>query len=206
MKQYDNLIKSLGRKYGRFLNSEADRQELYSYIQDAFISLVKEYDISSDVDFPGYIVKMLEFRVGQSYSKPEQERKDHISPLKKEGTTIEGIVTGKQIAGKTTDIGFKGNDTKGENGDIEPTAVRPVVYVPRVNEMDTSILELLDDLKSKTDISPIKVELVKEISENDPGILKAKENVANKLHVPLSEVKQEYAELKSYLSLMYYHK
>lgn len=149
---------------------------------------------------------MLEFRVGQSYSKPEQERKDHISPLKKEGTTIEGIVTGKQIAGNTTDIGFKGNDTKGKNGDIEPTAVRPVVYVPRVNEMDTSILELLDDLKSKNDISPIKVELVKEISENDPGILKAKENVADRLHVPLSEVKQEYAELKSYLTLMYYHK
>lgn len=166
--------------------------------------MVKEYDVSSEVDFPGYISKMLEFRVGQSYAKPEQERRDHISPLKKDTTTIEGIVASKQIAGDTTSIGFKGNDIKDTDGDITPAAVRAVVYVPRSNEVDTTLLELIDDLSSRAHLSPIKVALVKEFYENDPGVIRAKENVARDLNVPISEVKKEYAELKEYLELTYY--
>lgn len=204
LKQYDNLIRSLGRKYGRFLSSEADRQELYSFIQDAFISLVKEYDISSKVDFPGYIVKMLEFRVSQSYAKPEQERRDHISPLKKETTTIEGVIDSKQISGDTNSIGFKGNDVKNKDGNVTPKAIRSVVYVPRDNEIDSTLMELIDDLSTRAHLSPIKVALVKEFYENDPGVIRAKENVAKQLNVPISDVKKEYAELKRYLEITYY--
>lgn len=65
--QYHNLIYNLGKKYAHRFSNETDRKALFSYIQDAFYTLVMEYDPKSGVDFPGYINRKLKDRVYFSY-------------------------------------------------------------------------------------------------------------------------------------------
>lgn len=61
--EYTNLRKKIFSTYRGSFNNEATRRELSSYIDEQFIRLVKEYDINSPVDFPGYIKAKLNLRV-----------------------------------------------------------------------------------------------------------------------------------------------
>lgn len=65
--QYENLRKNAFYKYKDRFSDNATQQELKSYIDEQFITLVKEYDINSKVDFPGYIKTKLYARVSQSF-------------------------------------------------------------------------------------------------------------------------------------------
>ncbi|ALA13054.1 RNA polymerase sigma factor [Bacillus phage TsarBomba] len=67
--QYKNLRNSIYNQYKTYLADPVSRDELKSYIDEQFIRLVKEYDIGSDVDFPGYIKIKLTYRVKNSYIK-----------------------------------------------------------------------------------------------------------------------------------------
>jgi len=67
--QYKNLRNSIYNQYKTYLADPISRDELKSYIDEQFIRLVKEYDIGSDVDFPGYIKIKLNYRVKNSYIK-----------------------------------------------------------------------------------------------------------------------------------------
>ncbi|AID17841.1 RNA polymerase sigma factor [Bacillus phage JBP901] len=68
--QYRNLRMSIYNQYKGYLSSDPITQdELRSYIDEQFIRLVKEYDIGSDVDFPGYIKIKLHSRVKNSFIK-----------------------------------------------------------------------------------------------------------------------------------------
>lgn len=67
--QYKNLRNSIYNQYKTYLADPISRDELKSYIDEQFIRLVKEYDIGSDVDFPGYIKIKLTYRVKNSYIK-----------------------------------------------------------------------------------------------------------------------------------------
>ncbi|QEG13711.1 putative RNA polymerase sigma factor [Bacillus phage vB_BspM_MarvelLand] len=67
--QYKNLRNSIYNQYKSYLADPISRDELKSYIDEQFIRLVKEYDIGSDVDFPGYIKIKLNYRVKNSYIK-----------------------------------------------------------------------------------------------------------------------------------------
>lgn len=71
------LRKSIQHKLTMSVPSEADREDLISFINEQFVKLVKEYDPSSGVDFPGYITKMLTMRTKYLYVRPvnrEHER------------------------------------------------------------------------------------------------------------------------------------
>lgn len=75
--KYANLRKSLYRRLAKSVPSDADRDDLISYINETFVKLVKEYDPTSGVDFPGYIYKMLPMRTKALYVRPtnrEHER------------------------------------------------------------------------------------------------------------------------------------
>lgn len=66
--QYENLRNNIFYSYRKnFENDYTTQQELKSYIDEQFIILVKEYDINSKVDFPGYIKTKLYARVSQSF-------------------------------------------------------------------------------------------------------------------------------------------
>lgn len=68
--QYRNLRMSVYNTYKGYLSADPVTQdELRSYIDEQFIRLVKEYDIGSDVDFPGYIKIKLHSRVKNSFIK-----------------------------------------------------------------------------------------------------------------------------------------
>lgn len=62
-REYANLRYSIYDSWKRNFNSEAGREELMSHIDEQFIRLVREYDITSEVDFPGYIKAKLNRRV-----------------------------------------------------------------------------------------------------------------------------------------------
>lgn len=75
--QFEPLRKSVYRKLAPSVPSIADREDLISFINEQFVKLVKEYDPTSGVDFPGYISKMLLVRSKGLYVRPvnrEHER------------------------------------------------------------------------------------------------------------------------------------
>lgn len=65
--QYENLRLSIYGRYAPLLGSEASKGELMSYIDEQFIRLVKEYEVNSAVDFPGYVKTKLNMRVKHVY-------------------------------------------------------------------------------------------------------------------------------------------
>ncbi|MGI4630682.1 hypothetical protein ACR2YW_28040, partial [Klebsiella pneumoniae] len=69
LNRYKNLRWSLYHRYAGILSNDFERQELREYIDEQFIKLVKEYNIRSKVDFPGYIKAKLTLRVQNSYVK-----------------------------------------------------------------------------------------------------------------------------------------
>lgn len=73
--KYQNLRWSLYHRYAGVLSNDAERQELQEYIDEQFIKLVKEYNIRSGVDFPGYIKSKLTLRVRNSYVKKNKKYK-----------------------------------------------------------------------------------------------------------------------------------
>ena len=75
--QFEPLRRSVYRKLSPSVPSVADREDLISFINEQFVKLVKEYDPTSGVDFPGYISKMLLIRSKGLYVRPvnrEHER------------------------------------------------------------------------------------------------------------------------------------
>ena len=86
--KYRNLRWSLYHKYSGYLSTPVEREELQEYIDEQFIKLVKEYDIHSNVDFPGYIKTKLTLRVQNSYiKKADKYRKTEA--LGKRDNTVE---------------------------------------------------------------------------------------------------------------------
>lgn len=69
LNQYHKLINAIYQQNKVKMNDQSKRDELYSYIVNTFILLVKEYDPSSNVDFPGYIKIKLTLRTKHSYLK-----------------------------------------------------------------------------------------------------------------------------------------
>lgn len=97
LNKYKNLRWSLYHKYAGILSNEAEREDLREYIDEQFIKLVKEYDIHSKVDFPGYIKAKLTLRVRNSYIKKNKKYKSTELIGKKESTVeslTEALTTG----------------------------------------------------------------------------------------------------------------
>lgn len=97
LNKYKNLRWSLYHKYAGILSNDVEREDLREYIDEQFIKLVKEYDIHSKVDFPGYIKAKLTLRVRNSYIKKNKKYKSTELIGKKESTVeslTEALTTG----------------------------------------------------------------------------------------------------------------
>ena len=88
--KYSNLRWSLYHRYSGALSNEAEREELKEYIDEQFIKLVKEYNIHSKVDFPGYIKAKLTLRVRNSFVKKTNRYKSH-ELISKQEDTVESL-------------------------------------------------------------------------------------------------------------------
>lgn len=74
--EYENLRNKLYNTYKHYLDDEDTKEELRSYIDEQFVNLVKEYEINSPVDFPGYIKMKLTTRVDRVFIKNRYKHKN----------------------------------------------------------------------------------------------------------------------------------
>lgn len=65
--QYKPLRLRVYKELASRLHNPADKEELTGFINEHFVRLVKEYDPSTEVDFPGYISIMLPMRARYSF-------------------------------------------------------------------------------------------------------------------------------------------
>ena len=65
---YKPLRLSIYKQVASKLYNASDKEDLISYINEHFVRLVKEYDVSGGVDFPGYIKTLLTFRAMRSFT------------------------------------------------------------------------------------------------------------------------------------------
>lgn len=86
--QYTNLRHKVYNSYKDNFSDEATQQELKSYIDEQFVKLTKEYEINGDIDFPGYIKRMLNQRVRGTFLK-NKFRDNNRERLGKEENEVE---------------------------------------------------------------------------------------------------------------------
>lgn len=84
MHQYKNLRMSVYNQFKEYMPDPVTQSELWSYINEQFVRLVKEYDINGPVDFPGYIKTKLTYRVKHSYIKGEYRDRQRVFVPKNE--------------------------------------------------------------------------------------------------------------------------
>ena len=65
--KYMPLRKKIAGMLSGRLNRQVDKDDLISFVNEHFVRLVKEYDPTSNVDFPGYISIMLPLRARASF-------------------------------------------------------------------------------------------------------------------------------------------
>lgn len=201
--QYSNLIKYTAKKYNKYWATKADKDELYSYIVDTFISLVYEYDINSEVDFQGYIKRMLDIRVNKSYSMPEKEKRDHISTLRSPDINIENLIDSLQLEGDIKSTTWY-NSRKSEhtittdNGEVLGIDSK-LTSLKSDNSMDTSLIDLMDALEHDSHLDYFQLEIVRGLinSSASPEVILS--SVATKYNQPLNKINDEYNDLKEVL-------
>jgi hypothetical protein len=86
--QYHNLRLAVYNQYKDYLPDPVSQKDLQSYIDEQFVRLVKEYDISGPVDFPGYIKTKLNYRVKHSYIKGEYRDRSRVFVTKNDADVI----------------------------------------------------------------------------------------------------------------------
>jgi hypothetical protein len=84
MHQYKNLRLSVYNQFKDYMPDPISQSELWSYVNEQFVRLVKEYDINGPVDFPGYIKTKLTYRVKHSYIKGEYRDRQRVFVPKNE--------------------------------------------------------------------------------------------------------------------------
>ena len=94
--EYTNLRKKIYTTQKYKFPDEATRRELESYIDEQFVKLVKEYDINSPVDFPGYIKTKLNLRVKQVFVKGRYRDQDR-EQLTSNDWDIENMLADEQL-------------------------------------------------------------------------------------------------------------
>lgn len=136
--QYENLRMNVFYNYRKnFENDYATQQELKSYIDEQFIILVKEYDINSKVDFPGYIKTKLYARVSQSFVRG-RHRDAGREVLERENYQIQDMLD---------DYHYRHEDYSME------LLLEDIFRNREVTELEESILNMWADLESDTAIS-----------------------------------------------------
>lgn len=188
--QYHNLIFSLGKYYSQQFHMEADRQDLFSYIADAFISLVIEYDKNSGVDFAGYIDKALRARIKYSYIQREQTKAKRTL-LYNDRKTVEDELSDRQLSGDLIQYNRDGS----------------ISYIPLTNTTinQQELYDLLDDIGSEVSLNNLDVLVITVIYEGFTTPKKIHRQIINQFRIKCKykEVKESYENLKVYLGIKY---
>lgn len=197
LKQYSNLIHAMGRRFGNINMTHAERQDLYAYISEVFIDLVKEFDMSNDMDFPGYIAKMLPTRIRGSYLDPIQEYKAHISPLKDPTKTVEDIADLNYGRDKVTfSYSSKSTDNRSVRKDGKVRGVvSKVVDEPTTNEVDHSLSDIHTSFRAEGYTRPELHSLVDYIALDGLNPKEAKQRLGQAYKLPNEQVDEIYSQL-----------
>lgn len=107
--EYTNLRKKIYNTQKYKFPDEATRKELESYIDEQFVKLVKEYEINSPVDFPGYIKTKLNLRVSQVFIRGRYRDLER-EPIMSNDWDIENLLAYEEVDEYLKD---KGNDVLG---------------------------------------------------------------------------------------------
>lgn len=198
--QYHNLIMGVTKKYTNFWKTSADKKDLYSYVVDTFVSLVYEYDINSEVDFQGYIKRMLDIRVAKSYSMPEKDKRDHIFTVKSPTISVENLIDAKTQDGGTTALTWynskkspdKIKDDMGNKVGIESK----VDGATPNNEFDDSLILLVDALERDDRVNWYQLQLLHAIINYDSSVNEIIHTLAKEYRVDYNKMRYEYAKLK----------
>ena len=188
--QYHNLIFALGKYYSQEFHMQADRQDLFSYIADAFVSLVIEYDKNSGVDFTGYIDKALRARIKYSYIQREQTKAKRTL-IYNDRRTVEDELSDRQLNGKLVQYDRKGN----------------ISYVPLNNDTldQQELYELLDEIGSPVALTNMDILIIACLYEGytTPRKIHRQLQVQYGKKYDYKEVKDSYEAIKDYLALKY---
>ncbi len=206
LKAYDNLIRKMGRKFSKPTMTQAEREDLYAYIKEVFIDIVLEYDMSSEVDFPGYVIRMLPARIRGSYLDKVQDYKYHISPVKNDSVSIESLADMQYSKPQLT---FSYSVKSQYQRELRRDGKYRGIYSEQLdrkttNEMDESLLALESYLKGRHVESPVIWSLMYLIGDYGYSLEEAKQIVKDQYSLNDSQVNMDVAELKHILS-DYYH-
>lgn len=199
--QYHNLIYAIGKKYSVYFPDNADREDLFEYVKDAFISLVYEYDIDSKVDFKGYVKHMLEKRVRESYSKREKKRKEHIAPLKDRNTNIEQKLDYNQTIGDNKAYIYRGEYTKNNRrlDDKDKSVEVKIGKILKENLSDFTYFEFIDYLKSQDSVTQVQLDLANLLIEGQCYPNEAKKILMEKYDLSRGDINSEFIKLKDHV-------
>lgn len=188
--QYDNLIRSLGRKYSKQFYNPSEVEDLFSYVKDAFVTLVKEYDIGSEVDFAGYIKFTLEPRVKYSYVNMRIGKSDRVAPLKSSEYSIQDLITGKEYSGTAISTDKKNKVTKVES----------------VSEYDDSLVQSLEVMNEAIGLDAIDYAVIDMLLMNIKGANQMHDYLLNtkNLDIPKSILSKSYEKIRGYYKELYY--
>lgn len=195
LKSYNNLIKNIGRKYDSYCTSEADRQDLYSYISECFLLLVHEFSLTNTMDFPGYINNMLNARVHGSYINKNVRRMDREAPIKQTEHSVEDLIDNYSENNSNIVVHYRKKTSKNDE-------VCRIAHTQVSNEIDTSILELIDTLQREGACTDIILDMILMFSK---GADKATviDSLADKYQLSKLQITDEYNILKEHLSSIY---
>lgn len=201
LKQYHNLIHKMGRQYGSSNMTAAERQDLYAYISEVFIDLVKEFDMSNGMDFPGYVARMLPARIRGSYLDSVQDYKQHISPVKNPTTSVEKLLDYNYGKPKFTfSYSSKSNFQREKRRDGKTRGIlTEIVPTKSTNEPDTSLIEIYRYLDSRSVKDKIIYELVELIGNQGLSLHDAEEVVCEAHHLTKGQISIEEKKLKQLL-------
>lgn len=190
--QYDNLIRSLGRKYSKQFYNPSEVEDLFSYVKDAFVTLVKEYDINSEVDFAGYIKFTLEPRVHYSYTNMRISKSDRVTPLKASDYSVQDMLNGKEYLGSSV-------VTDKEN---------VVTNITNVSEYDDSLFDLLDRMNSIIGLDAVDYAVVDLLMMNIKSVKQMHEYLLQnkEVDIPMSLLDKSFKKIRNYLIEYHYPK
>lgn len=192
--QYSNLIHSLGRQYATYFPQYADKEDLFIYIADAFISLAIEYDPDSGVDFAGYIDTNLRKRIKYSYIQKYYKEKARVNLLRSPQQDVSDIIAAKQMQKRTSLTDKQGNITEVSVHDLNILA-----------DYDDTFQALLDEYESVVHLSELDklILALSYVGYNSPRKINEYIQEHYKHQYSATKVFQAYDDLKTFLKIHY---
>lgn len=198
LKQYHNLIHKMGRQFGAVNMTNAERQDLYAYISEVFVDLVKEFDMSNSMDFPGYIARMLPTRIRGSYLDSVQNYKKHFSPIKDGNKSVEELLDynyGKPQYTFSYSSKSRYNRSTQRDGKMRGVLIE-AINDSNENELDTSRIEIKHCLANANVQDPLVYNLIDLIVDRGLSLSEAKDYLAKKQGQDIHDLNKAESELR----------